>query len=222
MSTPSMTMLPALGCSNPASIRSSVVLPQPELPRMANSSPRSDVERHSIDRDDVAEALRHFADLHQGRGGMLAHRPVFTRDHRRDRARSSFGLWMMPSAQASAARSSGGYTAGSLRTSGSTSGMRLDVRRSVAGFVADGRDHLGPQQIVQEQMRVVRMRRIGWNEPQIEPRQRAFARGGVCQLAPACPLPSRGASPAHSRRTSSWRCRPPRWAGRSSIFAELK
>ena len=55
-----------------------------------------DVERNLVDRGDAAEVLGDLADLHQRGGGRLAHRPVFTRDHRRDRARSSFGLWMMP------------------------------------------------------------------------------------------------------------------------------
>src|SRR5580704_933750 len=41
MSWPSMMSRPASGVSKPASRRSSVVLPQPELPRSANSSPRS-------------------------------------------------------------------------------------------------------------------------------------------------------------------------------------
>ena len=39
MSWPSMKMRPALGVSKPASIRSSVVLPQPEPPSSAKSSP---------------------------------------------------------------------------------------------------------------------------------------------------------------------------------------
>src|SRR6267154_4606504 len=41
MSWPSMMSRPASGVSKPASRRSSVVLPQPELPSRANSSPRS-------------------------------------------------------------------------------------------------------------------------------------------------------------------------------------
>src|SRR5258708_25688133 len=41
MSWPSITSRPASGVSKPASRRSSVVLPQPELPSRANSSPRS-------------------------------------------------------------------------------------------------------------------------------------------------------------------------------------
>src|ERR1700730_1380028 len=41
MSWPSMTTRPPSGISKPASRRSSVVLPQPELPSRANSSPRS-------------------------------------------------------------------------------------------------------------------------------------------------------------------------------------
>jgi hypothetical protein len=37
---PSMKMRPAVGCSKPASIRSSVVLPQPEPPSRQKISPR--------------------------------------------------------------------------------------------------------------------------------------------------------------------------------------
>ena len=40
MSTPSMLMRPPLGSAKPASMRSSVVLPQPEAPTSANISPR--------------------------------------------------------------------------------------------------------------------------------------------------------------------------------------
>ena len=39
MSTPSMQMRPLLGWAKPASMRSSVVLPQPEAPTSANISP---------------------------------------------------------------------------------------------------------------------------------------------------------------------------------------
>ena len=39
MSTSSIRMRPALGVANPASMRSSVVLPQPEAPTSANISP---------------------------------------------------------------------------------------------------------------------------------------------------------------------------------------
>ena len=41
MSWPSMKMRPASGVSKPASMRSSVVLPQPEPPSSANISPRA-------------------------------------------------------------------------------------------------------------------------------------------------------------------------------------
>ncbi len=39
MSWPSMNTAPELGCSNPASMRSSVVLPQPEPPSRQKISP---------------------------------------------------------------------------------------------------------------------------------------------------------------------------------------
>ncbi len=40
MSTPSTVMVPAVGCSKPAIIRSVVVLPQPDGPRNDTNSPR--------------------------------------------------------------------------------------------------------------------------------------------------------------------------------------
>ena len=43
-STPPSRMVPAVGCSKPAIIRSTVVLPDPDGPRIANSSPSSTVE----------------------------------------------------------------------------------------------------------------------------------------------------------------------------------
>ena len=39
MSASSIRMRPLLGCAKPASMRSSVVLPQPEAPTSANISP---------------------------------------------------------------------------------------------------------------------------------------------------------------------------------------
>src|SRR3954465_1452093 len=41
MSAPSTVIRPAVGCSNPAIIRSVVVLPQPDGPRKDTNSPRS-------------------------------------------------------------------------------------------------------------------------------------------------------------------------------------
>ena len=46
--------------------------------------------------DDAIELLGNIADLHQGRWGWRLHSRVFTRDQRRDLARSSFGLCRMP------------------------------------------------------------------------------------------------------------------------------
>ena len=43
MSRPSTTMRPSLGTTNPAIARRSVVLPQPELPSSATTSPRATV-----------------------------------------------------------------------------------------------------------------------------------------------------------------------------------
>ena len=57
MSWPSIRMRPASGVSKPAIMRSRVVLPQPEPPSRANSSPRAISRSTPIDRDDRAEAL---------------------------------------------------------------------------------------------------------------------------------------------------------------------
>ena len=61
MSTPSMKMRPVVGSSKPASMRSSVVLPQPEPPSRQNSSPLIDLQRDVVDGDEVAELLRDAA-----------------------------------------------------------------------------------------------------------------------------------------------------------------
>ena len=42
-STPPSLITPAVGCSNPAIMRSTVVFPDPEGPRIANSSPSATV-----------------------------------------------------------------------------------------------------------------------------------------------------------------------------------
>ena len=57
MTTPSIEIRPALGCAKPASIRSSVVLPQPEAPTSANISPLKISECHVVDRGDAREGL---------------------------------------------------------------------------------------------------------------------------------------------------------------------
>ena len=51
-------MSPAVGSSKPASIRSVVVLPQPEGPSSERNSAGHDLERHVVDRHDVREPLR--------------------------------------------------------------------------------------------------------------------------------------------------------------------
>ena len=58
-------MRPCVGISKPASMRSSVVLPQPEAPSSAKNSPRADVERDMIDRAEIAEFFRHALDAEQ-------------------------------------------------------------------------------------------------------------------------------------------------------------
>ena len=57
MSAPSTMIVPAVGCSKPAIIRSVVVLPQPDGPRNDTNSPRSAAEVEVLDGDDAAEPL---------------------------------------------------------------------------------------------------------------------------------------------------------------------
>ena len=70
---------PASGTSSPAMIRSSVVLPQPDGPSSATSSPDAELQADVVQRGEVAEALADVADFdaHDGRsvgrscGGLL-------------------------------------------------------------------------------------------------------------------------------------------------------
>ena len=57
MSSPSIVIVPAVGCSKPAIMRSVVVLPQPDGPRNETNSPRSAARLKSCDGDDRAELL---------------------------------------------------------------------------------------------------------------------------------------------------------------------
>ena len=57
MSSPSIVIVPAVGCSKPAIIRSVVVLPQPDGPRNDTNSPFSAARLKSCDGDGLAEAL---------------------------------------------------------------------------------------------------------------------------------------------------------------------
>ena len=68
MSSPSIRMLPEVGVSKPASMRSNVVLPEPEPPSRQKISPSPDVERHVVDGDEVAELLGEVYDANVGRG----------------------------------------------------------------------------------------------------------------------------------------------------------
>ena len=62
MSWPSMKIRPDVGCSNPASMRSSVVLPQPDPPSSENSLPLCNVERDVVDGLEGAERLGNSLD----------------------------------------------------------------------------------------------------------------------------------------------------------------
>ena len=55
--SPSSRIRPAVGTSKPASIRSVVVLPQPEGPSREKNSPWCDREFDVINRDEVTELL---------------------------------------------------------------------------------------------------------------------------------------------------------------------
>ena len=48
---------PALGCSNPPRIDNSVLLPQPDGPTIATTSPDPDRERHVVEHLERAEAV---------------------------------------------------------------------------------------------------------------------------------------------------------------------
>ena len=54
---------PASGISSPAIIRSSVVLPEPDGPSSATSSPVGDLEADVVERDEAAEGFAQVADL---------------------------------------------------------------------------------------------------------------------------------------------------------------
>ena len=56
-SLPPMTMLPAVGSSKPATMRSTVVLPQPDGPRKETNSPGADVEVEILHDGGRAEGL---------------------------------------------------------------------------------------------------------------------------------------------------------------------
>ena len=69
-----MRISPAVGSSKPATMRSVVVLPQPEGPSSVRNSPERDLEVDGVDRRDLAEALRDSAELDVRRGGRI---PLF-------------------------------------------------------------------------------------------------------------------------------------------------
>ena len=58
MSVPRSMMRPRAGRSMPAMVRISVVLPAPLAPTMATIAPSGDLERHAVERADVA--VEHF------------------------------------------------------------------------------------------------------------------------------------------------------------------
>ena len=58
-------MRPEVGVSKPASMRSSVVLPQPDEPSSAKISPLRDVEAHVVDGPVAAEILHHVLDAQE-------------------------------------------------------------------------------------------------------------------------------------------------------------
>ena len=62
MSLPATTILPAVGSSKPATMRSTVVLPQPDGPRNETNSPGSTSRLKSCDHGGGAEGLSHMLD----------------------------------------------------------------------------------------------------------------------------------------------------------------
>ena len=73
MSWPSMKMRPSLGLSNPASMRSSVVFPQPEPPRSANISPFMMSSETSLTAVNVPKRLLTPSMRMKGCGPFLRH-----------------------------------------------------------------------------------------------------------------------------------------------------
>ena len=71
MSRPPTAIVPAVGSSNPAIIRSVVVLPQPDGPMIEKNSPAAISQVEVAHSDAVAEALLDARDVNGG----VAHRP---------------------------------------------------------------------------------------------------------------------------------------------------
>ncbi len=71
MSSPSMNIFPEVGVSNPPSMRSSVVLPQPEAPKQAEYFALVDFQADIVDRLEVAEGFADALDLHVGTCGRI-------------------------------------------------------------------------------------------------------------------------------------------------------
>ena len=65
-SRPRSSIGPLVGRSKPPIIRRVVVLPQPDGPRSEKNSPPPIVERHVVDRPDLAELLREVAQADLG------------------------------------------------------------------------------------------------------------------------------------------------------------
>ena len=63
MSSPSTSTSPESGCSNPASTRSAVVLPQPDGPSRARSSPGRDGQVEAVEGDGRAELAAQAAEF---------------------------------------------------------------------------------------------------------------------------------------------------------------
>ncbi len=70
-SRPSMRMVPDVGCSKPAIMRSVVVLPQPEGPRNDTNSPRPTVRLKSFTSGRAPEGLLKVDDVEEAHVGHL-------------------------------------------------------------------------------------------------------------------------------------------------------
>src|SRR6188474_2524072 len=212
MSTPSIRILPEVASSNPASSLSSVDLPQPELPRIANSSLRR-MSRETASTA-VTPSKRFVSSWICTRGAPTGSRALlacrawsavcfeppfalsFTVGSQtcldaRPQPRSH--ALFLRAVQVSLAqrvtdfvRRVNGRVVAYL---GKQERPRLAVRRRIARLVADSRDDLRPQQVVEKEMCVIRMGGIGGDEPQVEPCQGPFARRRIGELDRPADLP---------------------------------
>src|SRR5882672_11037310 len=163
MSWPSISTRPASGVSKPAIMRSKVVLPQPEPPSSANSSPRG-ISRSTPSTATIVPK-RLLAPAMLTIGSAL---------------KSSSRLHHGPQPRALARLL--GVAGGDGVELGAHVGRRIDQRigRDVLGQErARRRRDLGLEQEIEEAQGVVGIGRILGDGGDVDPQERAFARDGV-------------------------------------------